>query len=259
MKKISLIAVILLFASVSGRAQNAKFDTIVIPDIQLSEVNVEPVELENVLASLDLQELGIDSITPASASSSSRGSVSSRSSVSSRVSVSRSGSTSGTGNNGDCGCGDDGDYRFDKGLEKLSIIDDVTAITITESLLDMMPDVNSYVEKNGVNIQKVIAKLQQIDIASSTNDEAKKIMRDVNRHLNREATVLMRVKNEKEDVVFYGTKGTKGNKSDDTIRSLILFSDNKTNNESSVLIRLKGVFNTDDIKNIIKIKGKSAK
>jgi hypothetical protein len=242
MKKISLIAVILLFASVSGRAQNAKFDTIVIPDIRFSELNVEPVALENVLASLDLQELGIDSITPASSSS--------RSSIS----VNTFGISNSVISPGFIGI--DGNYHFERGLERLAFIDDVTAITVTEALLDMMPDIRSYVEENGIKIQKVVAKLQQIDVASSANDEAKKIMRDVSRHLNREATVLMRVKNKKDDIVFYGTKSSKD---DNVIQSLIMFSDNKTNKESSVLIRLKGVFDTDDIKNIIRIKGNNAK
>jgi hypothetical protein len=244
MKRRSLFVVMLLLASVSGLTQDAKsdvkYDTIIIPQMQFSELNFDTIDVENMhvdlLAAWNSWELTNDSLQhtiPSSRSSSS-------------VSVFRF----------DHGTVSNGDYYFEQGLDRLSFIDDITAITVTKSLLDMMPEIRSYVEDNGVNIQKVVAKLQQIDVASSANDDAKHIMRDINRHLNREAIVLMRVKNETDDIIFYGTQGSKG---DNNISSLIMFSDNKKSKESSVLIRLMGVFNTDDIKQIIMIKGKKTK
>jgi hypothetical protein len=143
----------------------------------------------------------------------------------------------------------------------LSKRDDVTTITITKSLLDVIPDIDSYVEENGINIKKAVAKLEQIDIVSSKSAAAKKIMRTVNDDMmsiisggkrvgNR--VVLMRIKKEGDNVVFYGEKDPKS----DDLKSLILFSDNKSDKENSVLIRLMGVFNKDEIKQIIKIKSK---
>jgi hypothetical protein len=121
-----------------------------------------------------------------------------------------------------------------------------------------MPDINSYVEENGVNIQKVVAKLEHIDIVSSTSDAAKKIMRTVNNDVistrpDGKKVVLMRIKKEEENIVFYGEKDAKN----ENIKSLILFSDSKSDKENSILIRLVGVFNKDDLKQIIKIKSKN--
>jgi hypothetical protein len=145
------------------------------------------------------------------------------------------------------------DTPFDRIFKRLSIGEDVTILTITKSLLDIMPEMHSYVAVNGIDVQKVIAKLEHMDILISKNDEAKRIMRTITQVAqgeNRE--VLMRIKNDGEDIMFYGETDAKN----DNLKSLIMFSDNK---EECTLIRLIGTFSKDDFKQIIKLKGKNAK
>ncbi|MDR1593251.1 MAG: DUF4252 domain-containing protein [Prevotellaceae bacterium] len=145
---------------------------------------------------------------------------------------------------------------IDRQLESLAQKKDVTAITVTKSFLDIMPEIHSYVEENGMEIKKIIAKLEQVDVYSSKNENTKKFMREISiismrNGLHRNMEVLMRIKNETDDIVFYKEQDSKGN-----IKSLIMFSDNKKENEECVLIRLTGQFFTDDIKQIIKNKKK---
>lgn len=153
---------------------------------------------------------------------------------------------------------------FDVLLSKLSQRDDVTVVTITKSLLGIMtatdsyPDIGSY---EGINVQNIVAKLNHIDIVTSKSDEAKKIMRAINKEIDmgrdgktemlmKKTEVLMRMKNEKNNIVLYAKKDVKTN----DITSLVLFSESKIDQEKSVLIRLTGIFNSDDIKQIIKEK-----
>jgi hypothetical protein len=214
MKKISLVTVLLLFTSVAGFAQNTEVD--------IRVKGIKHTNADSVFLSQFDAYPGTDSLeyiifgTPMDFFST--------------------------------------NSNLDRLLTTLSKRDDVTAITITRSLLDIMPDINSYVEENGVNIQKVVAKLKHIDIVSSKSDAAKKIMRTLNNDISRRATkigVLMRIKNEDNNIVFYGETNN------DEIKSLILFSDSKSDKENSVLIRLVGVFNQDDLKQIIKMKIKN--
>jgi hypothetical protein len=149
------------------------------------------------------------------------------------------------------------DNHFDRMFEDLAQREDITAITITKSLMDMIPDVHSYVEENGITIQKVIAKLEHVDIFTSDKQETKDYMRDISKFISTgelNTVVLMRIKNEESNIVFYGEKDIISNSNN--IKSIIMFSDNK---ESCALIRLKGKFVKDDIKEMIKIKGKNVK
>ncbi|MDR2026542.1 MAG: DUF4252 domain-containing protein [Prevotellaceae bacterium] len=139
-------------------------------------------------------------------------------------------------------------------LQELSRKKGVTAITITKPLLDIMPEIHSYIEDSGMDIQKVIPKLEQIDVFKSKDEEAKKFMRNSptsrggNEVLMRGNEVLMRIKNEKENISIYGN--IDGN---NAIRSIIMFSDNE---EECVLIRIMGLFDRNELKQIIKIKGR---
>jgi hypothetical protein len=154
---------------------------------------------------------------------------------------------------------------FDVLLSKLSQRDDVTVVTITKSLLGIMTATDSYPDivgsYEGINVQNIVAKLNHIDIVTSKSDEAKKIMRAINKEIDmgrdgktemlmKKTEVLMRMKNEKNNIVLYAKKDVKTN----DITSLVLFSESKIDQEKSVLIRLTGIFNSDDIKQIIKEK-----
>jgi hypothetical protein len=236
MKRISLIAVIALFASVTGVAQDTKIDVrykiATFPDNfgvriyadslrRVVRINADSLHRvfgaqKDVLASFQIfrDSLSGNPFTSIAGHG---------------ASISRS--------------------FFNRSLEQLAQKKDVTAITVTKSLLDIMPEIHSYVEDNGIEIKKVIVKLEQIDVYTSKNEDAKKIMREIcTRSISLNLKVLMRIKNEDDNIVFYGEQGN-----DASITSVIMFSDNQ---EECVLIRLTGVFNKDEIKQIIKIKGK---
>jgi hypothetical protein len=140
----------------------------------------------------------------------------------------------------------------------------MTAITITKSLLQMMPDIAASVDKaemNGVDIKKLSAKLDQIDIFASENTASMDRMRKVNAELydasliiHPATEVLMRIKTLESHVVFYGHKDSK-----DMFKSFVMFVD--SDNEC-VLIHLAGEFTVGDIKQVIdnntKTKGKGS-
>jgi hypothetical protein len=141
------------------------------------------------------------------------------------------------------------DHSIEKSIEQLAQRDDVTAITINKPLLDIMPDVQSYVEVDGVNIKEVFAKLQHIDIITSKSDEVRKQMQNIAKNMiakrkGLNGEILMRIKDETNNIIFYMEKEAKN----DAVKSLIMLSDGK---EQGVLIRLTGIFKTEDIKRII--------
>jgi hypothetical protein len=124
--------------------------------------------------------------------------------------------------------------------------ENVTQVTITKSMLHMLPDMGSSVEMNGVHVKKIITRLDQIDIFTSEDSAVKKMMvKEATEFFagNKAYEVLMRVKNGKENVVFYGKKDDK------LFSSLVMFSDSES---SCVLIRLLGKFTTQDIQDVTK-------
>jgi hypothetical protein len=131
-------------------------------------------------------------------------------------------------------------------FDKLNEQDDITHITVTKTLLNMMPEMTSSVEMNGLDIKKIITKLEQIDIfVSKTPSTKKEMKKEVAAHFKSDKSyeILMKIKDEKEDVVFYGQKeGT-------LFKSLVMF----VNNENKcVLIRLLGKFTKQDIQRLKK-------
>jgi hypothetical protein len=76
-------------------------------------------------------------------------------------------------------------------------------------------------------------------------------MRAINKVISRGTQkVLMRIKNESANIVFYGD--SRENQKDG-LKSIIMFSENQN---ECVLIRLFGTFNQEDIKQIININKK---
>lgn len=229
MKKISLIAVILLLASVAGLAQNVRktevktevFDTVVFlpSQIQLNK-NGGIVFDSTTIARIRNVPMFISQIRDVP--------------VGTSVDVETVTTSS----------------RFDRMLEELAQKEGVTAVTIAKSLLDIMPEIRSYVEESGVEL-KIVARLEHIDVFKSTNEDAKKNMRAINKVISRGTQkVLMRIKNESANIVFYGDSGENQK---DGLKSIIMFSENQN---ECVLIRLLGTFNKEDIKQIININKK---
>jgi hypothetical protein len=126
------------------------------------------------------------------------------------------------------------------GMEKM------TQVTITKSMLHMMPDLGSSVEMNGMNIEKIITGLDRIDIFTAEDVFVQKKMAEKITEFfagNKAYEVLIKIKDEKDNVVFYGKND--GN----LFSSLVMFVDSA---DDCVLIHLSGAFTTQDIQNITK-------
>jgi hypothetical protein len=122
----------------------------------------------------------------------------------------------------------------------------VTQVTITKSMLGMMSNIDSPVDMNGIDLKNIITKLDQIDIFTSEDSDMKeRIFQDATEILdeNKAYEVLMKIKNNKEIIIFYGKKDG------DLFTSLVMFADDKKN---CTLIRLLGKFSSQDIQNITK-------
>jgi hypothetical protein len=123
----------------------------------------------------------------------------------------------------------------------------ITQVTISKSLLStMMPSMTSSVNMNGIDVKAIISKLDQIDIYTTENAEMKKLMnKEVTAYFkgNKVYEILMKVKDEENNVVFYGKKDN------NYFTSLVMFINNEYENEST-LIRLLGSFATQDIQNL---------
>ncbi|GHT55241.1 hypothetical protein FACS189446_6300 [Bacteroidia bacterium] len=124
----------------------------------------------------------------------------------------------------------------------------ITQVTISKSLLNMMPSMTSSVNMNGVDVKAIVYKLEQIDIYTTEDAAMKKLMnKEVTAYFkgNKAYEILMKVKDEENNVVFYGKKDN------NYFTSLIMFVSNEFDDEST-LIRLMGSFTTQDIQDITK-------
>ncbi|MDR3217818.1 MAG: DUF4252 domain-containing protein [Dysgonamonadaceae bacterium] len=131
-------------------------------------------------------------------------------------------------------------------FDKLSDHKDITQVTVTKGLLSMVPDMASSMKMNGVDIKNITSKLEQIDIFTSKQKDAKQLMKkEVSAYLkgNKSYEVLMKIKEENENVSFYAQKDG------DLIKSLLMFVDG---DNECVVIRLLGKFKTEDVQKIIK-------
>ena len=130
-------------------------------------------------------------------------------------------------------------------FEKFSDNNNITTVFISKALLNLMPGMSSNTQMNGVNIDGIVNKLEQIDIYTSKDKEAMQLMRAVAKEFQaktKAVEILMKIKSEENNVIFYGEK------EGSLIKSLVMFADNK---DECVLIRLLGQFTMDDIKTVI--------
>ena len=133
-------------------------------------------------------------------------------------------------------------------FSKLDGKDNVTQVTITKSMLNMMPSASSSVDMDGVDVKSIINKLDQIDVYTSKDADTKKMMiKETTDYFKgdsgKDYDILMKVRDDKNNVVFYGKK------EDDLFTSLVMVV---TNEEDCSLIRMLGKFTSQDIRNITK-------
>jgi hypothetical protein len=131
-------------------------------------------------------------------------------------------------------------------FKKFSEQKNITCITITKTLLNMLPDVSSSVEMNGMNIKDITANLEQIDIFTSQDNSARLMMKkETAQHFKNDKSyeVLMKIKDEESNIIFYGQKN------DNFFKSLVMLIDE---DDEYVLIRLSGKFTTEDIRMLTK-------
>jgi len=132
-------------------------------------------------------------------------------------------------------------------FNKLDGKDNVTQVVITKSMLSMMPNMgSSSVNMNGVDVKNIVNKLDRIDIYTSKDGDTKKMMiKETTDYFKgnsgRDYDILMRVKDEKNNVVFYGKKDG------DIFSSLVMVVNNE---EDCTLIRMMGKFTPQDIQDV---------
>ena len=131
-------------------------------------------------------------------------------------------------------------------LNKFYGNENITQVTISKSMLEMIPSLSASANVNGIEIKNILVKIDKIDVFTSGDADAKKMMaKETIKHLNGNKTyeVLMRVKDKKDDVVFYGEKNG------DHFSSLVMFVNEEDN---CVLVRILGKFTPQDIQDITK-------
>jgi hypothetical protein len=112
----------------------------------------------------------------------------------------------------------------------------------------MMPKAGSSVNVNGVDVENIVNKLNRIDIYTSEDADMKKlIVKETTDFFNgkggKDYDILMKVKEEKNNVVFYGKKD--GN----FFTSLVMVVNGDDN---CTLIRMLGKFTPQDIQDFTK-------
>lgn len=131
-------------------------------------------------------------------------------------------------------------------FDKFSDNKDITQVTITKTLLNMIPGVTGTMNMNGINVKDIMTKLDQIDIFTSDKKATMGMMRKEMSAFfksNKSYEILMKVKDESDHVTFYGQKDG------EIIKSLVMLAEG---DEEYVIIRLMGKFTAQDIQNITK-------
>jgi hypothetical protein len=125
---------------------------------------------------------------------------------------------------------------------------DITCITITKALMNMLPSAFSSEITNDIDIKGIADKLEQVDIfTSKAKNVAEQMEVEATQYLssNKSYEMLMKIKNEADNVTFYGQKA--GN----AFKSLVILV---SNNGECVLVRLSGKLTMDDIRTLAKKK-----
>ena len=129
-------------------------------------------------------------------------------------------------------------------LEKFADQKDITQVTVTKALLKMVPTITASYDMNGLDIKEIVAKLDQIDIFSSSKEETAKLMRKEAAAFlknNKSFEALLIIRDNPDNVTFYAQH------EGGYIKSLLMFADD---GEECTIIRLLGKFTTKDIQKI---------
>lgn len=132
-------------------------------------------------------------------------------------------------------------------FSKLSDNQHITSVTITKALLNMAPAfIGNSME--GIEISKLIGKLEQIDIFTSEDKETSRQMKTLIENdiaKNKAYETLMKIKDKTDNITFYAEKEK------NSFKSLIMLIGEA---EECTLIRIKGNFTAEDLQEITKNK-----
>lgn len=125
-------------------------------------------------------------------------------------------------------------------FEKLSAKQDIKTVRISQSLLEMLPKM----ETGGVDITSLADKVTQIEIYTSETAEAAKFMNSQTSFFEKDKSydTFLIVKDKEQKAVFYGKK--KNGKFED----LVMIADE---GDKCTIVRMIGEFTTKDIQEIV--------
>mgnify|MGYP002592130333 FL=1 len=131
-------------------------------------------------------------------------------------------------------------FAQNKLFDKYSEMDNVTSVSISKAMFQMMPNF----ETNGLNLMNLKGKIEGLQILTTENNSIKETMRnDFKKLIGKDHEELMKVKDGKTRATFYVKQ--KG----DLISELIMLADT---DKSFNVIRLSGNFTLQDIQEITK-------
>lgn len=131
-------------------------------------------------------------------------------------------------------------FAQNKLFDKYSEMDNVTSVSISKAMFQMMPNF----ETNGLNLMNLKGKIEGLQILTTENNSIKETMRnDFKNLIGKDHEELMKVKDGKTRATFYVKQ--KG----DLISELIMLADT---DKSFNVIRLSGNFTLQDIQEITK-------
>lgn len=132
-------------------------------------------------------------------------------------------------------------------FDRLNGHKNITSIYISKSMLDLAS--NMKINMGNANIKDISRKLDQIEIYTSENKDAAKLMQAESKTFSRNKAyeLLMNIKDNEDIVTFYGVKVK------ETFKELIMIT---TESEECVIIRMVGNFTAEDIQ---KVSGKKIK
>ena len=131
-------------------------------------------------------------------------------------------------------------FAQNKLFDKYSEMDNVTSVSISKAMFQMMPNF----ETKGLNLMNLKGKIEGLQILTTENNSIKETMRnDFKNLIGKDHEELMKVKDGKTRATFYVKQ--KG----DLISELIMLADT---DKSFNVIRLSGNFTLQDIQEITK-------
>lgn len=131
-------------------------------------------------------------------------------------------------------------FAQNKLFDKYSEMDNVTSVSISKAMFQMMPNF----ETNGLNLMNLKGKIEGLQILTTENNSIKETMRnDFKNLIGKDHEELMKVKDGKTRATFYVKQ--KG----DLISELIMLADT---DKSFNVIQLSGNFTLQDIQEITK-------